>query len=158
MHLVCIGCPAEPWKALTVVEEQHPYLLTTNICWRSKMMQEPVFTRIWPSSHHKNYIVRGPWSSPKALLLSTRQMIEESSLLTIMFFIIQSIIIFSIFFTQLSTNFPLYSFNKSTVSNYTSLPFNLQALNLKRPTKKCLEHQMEREENLERSTEILRSS
>ena len=85
-------------------------------------------------------------------------MIEESSLLTIMFFIIQSIIIFSIFFTQLSTNFPLYSFNKSTVSNYTSLPFNLQALNLKRPTKKCLEYQMEREENLERSTEILRSS
>ena len=57
-------------------------------------------------------------------------MIEESSLLTIMFFIIQSIIIFSIFFTQLSTNFPLYSFNKSTVSNYTSLLFDLQALNL----------------------------
>ena len=33
------------------------------------------------------------------------------SLLTIMF-IIQSIIIFSIVFTHLSTNFPLYSFNK----------------------------------------------
>lgn len=45
-------------------------------------------------------------------------------------FIIQSTIIFSIVFTHLSTNFPLYSFNKSTVSNYTSLLFDLQALNL----------------------------
>ena len=35
-------------------------------------------------------------------------------------FIIQSIIIFSIVFTHLSINFPLYSFNKSTVSNYTT--------------------------------------
>ena len=51
---------------------------------------------------------------------------------------IQSIIIFSIFFTHLSTNFPLYSSNKLTVSHYISLPFNLQALNLE-TNKKVLE-------------------
>lgn len=119
-------------SSLAVVDGQSlPCLGNSSICWSSKVMQDPIITKVWPSPQSKNCTGHDQWVFPQSILW--RSMKEYSSLLTRMFFMCTK----HCNFLNILHSFINFSLFTLFISQINSVKLHLSTF---LETKKCLKH------------------